>query len=216
VLIRRDTQVIYELLKVARKKDKDSTTGYSQVNFAEKGVKSTSMKSKGSKPTKEMTKEEEMWRDAHNFASSVSDSRFVSQLKATPVDMCLRDAITGAEKSAYNYLRRLIESLVDAIGQNIFTIQKAERDEQIQREVSSDEDKELGILRSEFVHQIEDLTRERSRSYVHTQPRVMAHGLTQRSPKIIHVDHFAAKKERYYYPGLLVHPFNRERTLLAG
>jgi hypothetical protein len=163
ILIRRDAQVIYEVLKVARKKDKDSTTGWSIVNFAKR-------MSKSSKPTKE----EEMWRDANNFASSVSDSRFLSQFKATPVDECLRDAITEAEETAYNYLRKQIESLVDAIGQNIFTTQEAECDKQIQRVVSSDEDKELGILRSEFVHQIEDLTRERSRSYVHTQPRVMA------------------------------------------
>ena len=174
VLIRRDTQVIYDLLKVARKKDKDNTTSWSIVNLAREGVKSISRMSKGSNPTKE----EEMWRDANNFASSVSDSRFLVQFKVTPVDECLRDAINEAEETAYNYLRRLIESLVDAIGRNISTIQEAECDKQIQRVVSSDEDKELEILRSEFVHHIEDLTRERSRSYVHTQPRVIAHGLT--------------------------------------
>jgi hypothetical protein len=70
-------------------------------------------------------------------------------------------------KAAYAYLRNLIKSLVDGIGKQIFSIQKEECDKQIQRDVTSGEDKELGILRSEFVHHIEDLSREHSRSYVH-------------------------------------------------
>jgi hypothetical protein len=40
-------------------------------------------------------------------------------------------------------------------------------DRQMQRELTSAEDKELGILRSEFVRQVENMSRERSRSYVH-------------------------------------------------
>ncbi|KAF8488922.1 hypothetical protein F5888DRAFT_1622603, partial [Russula emetica] len=71
-----------------------------------------------------------------------------------------------AEETAYAYLRNLIESLVDDIGKQIFSIQKEECDRQILRDVTSGEDKELGILRSEFVHLIEDSTRERCRSYV--------------------------------------------------
>ena len=44
---------------------------------------------------------------------------------------------------AYAYLKKLIESLVDGIGPQIFLYQKAECDKQEQREVASEEDKEL-------------------------------------------------------------------------
>jgi hypothetical protein len=33
----------------------------------------------------------------------------------------------------------------------------------------------------------------------------MTHSMTQRSPRSIHVDHFAAKKDHYYSPGPLVY-----------
>lgn len=163
VLIRRDLQSVLGLLKTAGKEDKGSTGGY--VNAAKErlnGLKITFGMSKSSKP-----KEEAMWRDANNFAASVPDSRFLSQLHATPVDECLHDAIIEAEETAYGYLRDLVESLVDSIGRQILSIQKEECDRQTLRDVTTGEDKELGILRSEFVHRIEDLTREHCRSYVH-------------------------------------------------
>jgi hypothetical protein len=56
---------------------------------------------------------------------------------------------------------------VDGIAQEIFSIQKEECDKQLQEEITSGEDKELGIIRSNFVHQVEDLSRKRSRLYVH-------------------------------------------------
>jgi len=105
-----------------------------------------------------------MLREANNFATSVSDTRFLSLLNAARVHECLRDAVADAEETACACLRNQVESLVDGIGQQIFTIQKAECEKQIQREVTSGGEKELGVLRSEFVHQIEDLTRDRSRS----------------------------------------------------
>ena len=74
-----------------------------------------------------------------------------------------------AEKTAYAHLKKLIK-LVDGISQQILSIQKVEHDtqlKQIQREITSEEDKELGTIRSEFVQQVEDMSRERSRSYVH-------------------------------------------------
>ena len=166
VLIRRDTQTVLGLLKASKKEDKGSTSGgYLNLNLsaAKERVKSTFGISKVSKPTRE----EAMWRDATNFASSVSDSDFLSQLNTTPIDECLHVATVEAEEAAYVYLEKLIKSLVDGIGQQIFGIQKAECDKQIKREITSGEDKELGIVRSDFVHQVEDLTRERSRSYVH-------------------------------------------------
>lgn len=55
---------------------------------------------------------------------------------------------------------------MDGISQQLLSIQEVEYNKQIQREIVSEEDKELGILRSEFVHQIKNQSRERSRSYV--------------------------------------------------
>ena len=107
-----------------------------------------------------------MWREANNFATSMSDSRFLSH-NTSPVDECLRDAVVEAEETAYTHLRKRVESLVDDIGQQFFAIQEAELDKQMLRELTSAEDKELGILRSEFVRQVENMSRERSRSYVH-------------------------------------------------
>jgi len=164
VLIHRDTQTILSILKFAAKEDKDNTSGgYFSLSAAKERVKNTLGMGKGSKSTRE----EAMWREANKFVTSVSDSRFLSQLNAAPVDECLHDAAVEAEETAYAYLRKLVGSLVDGIGQQIFTIQKTECDKQIQRDVTSGEEKELGVLRSEFVHRIEDLTRERSRSYVY-------------------------------------------------
>jgi hypothetical protein len=162
VLIRRDLQSVLGLLKIAGKEDKGNTSG-GYVNAAKERLKITFGMAKGSKPTME----EAMWREANNFAASVSDSRFLSQLHAAPVNECLHDVTVETEETAYAYLRNLIESLVDGIGRQIFSIQKEECDRQILRDVTSGEDKELGILRSEFVHHIEDSTRERCRSYVH-------------------------------------------------
>jgi hypothetical protein len=149
-----------ELLKVASKEDKGSISG-SYLNAA-KGIIKNTLWIKGSKPTRE----EAMWRDANKFASSVSDSDFLSRLNTTPVDECFRDATVEAEETAHAYFRKQIESLVDGIGQQIFSIQKAECDKQMLREITSGEDKELGTLRSDFVHQVEDSSRERSQSYV--------------------------------------------------
>ena len=55
---------------------------------------------------------------------------------------------------------------MDGISQKILSIQEVECNKQLLEEIISEEDKELGILRSEFVRQIKDLSRERSRSYV--------------------------------------------------
>ena len=168
VLNRRDPQAILGLLKLGRKEDKGSTSGsYSNVAKGLGTFVKTTLVTVGIGKSSNITKEEALLRDANNFASSVSDSRFLSQLNTTPVDECLHGAIVDVEETAYVYLRRLIESLVDGLGQQLFAIQREECDKQIQREITSEEDKELVIIRSEFVHQVEDLSRERSRSYVH-------------------------------------------------
>ena len=165
VLNGRDTDAVRVMrrLNVARKGDKSSTSGR-YIDAAKRLVKSTL----GLARSSNLTTEKALWRDANEFASSVPDTDFLLGLKTTtPVDECLRDAIVEIEGMAYTYLGKLIESLVDGIGPQIFSYQKAECDEQEQRKVTSEEDKELEILRSEFVHQVEDLSRERSSSYVH-------------------------------------------------
>ena len=162
VLIHRNNQAILGLLKVAEKDDKGSTSG-GYFNAAKERVKNSLGIGKGSKSTREET----MWREANNFATSVSDTRFLSELNTARVHECLRGAVAEVEETAFACLRNQVDSLVDGIGQQIFTTQKAECEKQIQREVTSGEEKELGVLRSGFVHQIEDLTRDRSRSYVH-------------------------------------------------
>ena len=159
VLNRRDAHAdtILGLLKVAEK-DKGSTIGVS-FSSVEEYFKRTPPIRNISKLTAEA-----LWRDARKFSLSVSDSHFLMLKEPESIDECLHDAINAAEEIAYVYLRKLIESLVAKLGKQIFTIQKGECDKQINREITREEDTELGILRSEFVQQVEVLSRERSRS----------------------------------------------------
>jgi hypothetical protein len=157
VLIRRDKQTIMQQLKVAAKGDK---SGASSVP-----AKELSMSSFGRQSSK-ISKEEALWREAHNFVSLVSDYNFLQQLKTATLDECLRDPAIDAEETAYACLTAQVDSVVAGFGQQILSMQKGECDRQIQREISSGEDRELGALRADFVRQIEDLTRQRSRSYV--------------------------------------------------
>ena len=84
------------------------------------------------------------------------------------ISVKLQEAVVAEVKgTAYACLTTAVESVVSSMGQQILSTQKKESDKQIQREVDSAEEKELGILRSDFVRQIEDLTRQRSGSYVH-------------------------------------------------
>jgi len=205
VLIRRDRRAILDLLKSFVNAGK-SGAGSGIVNSAKELFSSGSRRivewsGRGTKPTKE----DALWRGANNLAASVSDSDFLMQLKTADLHECLRDATAEAEESAYTCLTTVVESLVSGIGQQILSTQKEECDKQIQREVGSAEERELGILRSDFVRQIEDSTRQRARSYVlHILEREVS--LTQCSRTIIYVDNFMPKRERYYSPGLLDSP----------
>jgi hypothetical protein len=120
---------------------------------------------RGNKSSK-LTKEETMWRDANSSASLPSDSRFLSQLKDMATHECLRGATVEAEEAAYAYLPTVIETLVGGIGKQIFVAQKQECDKQIDRKITSEGNREFGTLRSDFVRLIEDLSRERTSSYV--------------------------------------------------
>ena len=150
VLIRGDKGAALTLLKVAKMGDNGRTSGL---------FKSTVGIRNGFDHTREA-----LWRDANNFASSISDSRFLSQLNTALVDECLHDAIVDAEETAHAYLKRSIESLVKGIGPQIFPILEKYCEKEMEQEITSGQAKELGILRSDFVHQVEDLSRVRSRS----------------------------------------------------
>ena len=113
-----------------------------------------------------LSKGEAMWRNAHDYASSISDVRFLSYLTAIPTTSFMHDAAIQCEGSAYNCLTTQLESMVSGISQQILSIQKDGCDTQVQREVKSEEEKELKVSRAMFVQQVEDLCRERSRSCV--------------------------------------------------
>ncbi|KAI0247518.1 hypothetical protein BJV78DRAFT_1380231 [Lactifluus subvellereus] len=123
-----------------------------------------------------LPKEEEMWRDAIIFASQVSDSRFLLDFKPATVADCLHDAAVSAEETAYDWLAKQIESVASTIFEQVSSTQKEGCNEQASREVKSEEDRELGILRSDFVRQIEDLS------------------IGSRSRTIIYVDTFEVRK----------------------
>ena len=149
VLGGRDKQQALGLLKSFSKEENNSW-----ISVLLKGKRST------------LSKEEAMWRSAHNYASSISDPRFLSYLKAIPDTHFMRDAAVECERTAYECLTAQLVSLVSGISQQILSIQKDGCDMQVQREVKSEEEKELKVSRATFFQQIENLCRERSRSCV--------------------------------------------------
>ena len=163
-----------------------------------------------------ITKVEALRRGEHIFSSSVSDSDFLKQLKTATLDECLRHPAVEAEETAHACLTTQVDSLVAGFGQEILSMQKRKCDKQIQLEISCDENRELGCLRAGFVGQIEDLTRQRSRSYVLYSSRGMGDSLMQYSRTSIHIDNLATKKEHYYSPGSLASPFIHWRFLSIG
>ncbi|KAH9029425.1 hypothetical protein EDB85DRAFT_1867188 [Lactarius pseudohatsudake] len=128
-----------------------------------------------------LSKEEAMWRSANNYATSISDSRFLSHIKKIPASDYSHDAAVECEETAYDCLTTQLESLVSGISQQILSTQNDECDRQVQREVKSEEEKELKVSRAEFVQQIEDICRERSRSR-----------------NSIYIDDFRTKKEHHF------------------
>jgi hypothetical protein len=158
VLIRRDKHTIMQLLKVAARDDKSGASGFNPAAAARERI----MISIGRHG---ISKEEALWREAHNFASLVPDYDFLKQLKTAPLDECLRDAAVDAERAAYAFLTTQVESLVAGFRQHVSSMQR-ECDKNIRREISSEEEQELRSRRADFVSKIEDLTRQRSKSYV--------------------------------------------------
>jgi hypothetical protein len=122
------------------------------------------------------TGEEELWLTASKRASSLSDSEFLSDLRAIPVDNYLHEAASDLEEVAYAILARRVNILVAGVArETILSIQSKQCDTQIQRENEIKEDGELKILWSNFVRQIKDVSMQRSTSYV---PSDIRDGLT--------------------------------------
>jgi hypothetical protein len=113
-----------------------------------------------------LSKEEAMWRSAGDYAASISDLRFLSFIKTISGDDFLHNAAVECEESAYNCLGMQLDSLVPRISKQILSIQKEQCEKEVQREVKNEAEQELKVSRVQFVSQVEDFCRKRSKSYV--------------------------------------------------
>lgn len=149
ILVKRDKQKALGLLKNFTKEDKP----WYSVAWGTRA---------------QLSKEEAMWRNALYYASSITDSVFLSHLKtkrqSIPVGDLAHEIAADCEKTAYECLTTQLDSLASGTSQQILSTQREELDRQLQRELKSEEDKELKASRVEFVRKIEGLCRERSRS----------------------------------------------------
>ncbi len=109
---------------------------------------------------------EGLWERAKRRAFSVSDSQFLSELKTIPVDDYLHEAAIDVEDTAYAFLTKQVDTLASEISRQILLTQKTECDKQVQREVDTEEAREVRMLWSKFVHQVKDVSAQRSTSYV--------------------------------------------------
>ncbi|KAI0292619.1 hypothetical protein B0F90DRAFT_1671124 [Multifurca ochricompacta] len=149
VLGSRDMQSTLSSLKNFGKDDKDGGAFQSLKVWIGKAFKRS---------------EGELWKEASNHASKVSDSYFLLRYRATGTNDHLYNAVVDATTTACSCLAKLVEFLVSMISQQILSTQKEECNKQVQRASQSAKDKDLETLRSNFVRQIEDLSRERSTS----------------------------------------------------
>jgi hypothetical protein len=65
-----------------------------------------------------------VWRDAHSYATSISDLGFLSYVKTISVANFLHDAAVKCEETAYDGPSMQVYSLVPVISQRILSIQK--------------------------------------------------------------------------------------------
>ena len=110
--------------------------------------------------------EEGLWESAGRHALSVSDSRFLSELKTIPADDYLQETAIDVEDTAYTFLTEQVDTLVPRISMQILLIQKSECDKQVQREVDAEKARAAQVLWSDFVHSIKDVSSQRSTAYV--------------------------------------------------
>ena len=113
--------------------------------------------------------EEELWQSARKRARSISDSEFLLELKAIPIDHYLHKAAIDAEETAYDLLTKQVDTSVSVISRHVLSAQKRERVKQVQLEVDIEEAREVQILWSKFVSQVKDVSTQRSTSYVSWQ-----------------------------------------------
>lgn len=149
VIIGRDKQKTLDLLKSFARKDNEDL--FPVIWQGQKVM---------------LSKEEAMWTSAGDHAASISDLRFLSIIKTISDNDFLHGAAVECEETAYNTLRAQLHSMVPGISQQILSIQKEQSEKKVQREVKNEVDKHLKASRFEFVHQVQDLCRKRSRSYV--------------------------------------------------
>ena len=108
-----------------------------------------------------LPKEEVMWKNAEDYNSFLSYSRFLSYVMTFPATNYLHDAAVKSVEAAYTCLRTHLDSQVAAITHKILSIQKEDHNEQVRCEVEKEEQEELKASRIEFVRKAEDLCRER-------------------------------------------------------
>ena len=109
---------------------------------------------------------EGLWESASRRALSVSDSQFLSELKTIPADHYLHEATNDVEGTAYALLTKQVDTLVSRVSRQILSTQIKECDKQVQREVDTEEAREVHTLWSSFVRQVKDVSALRSTSYV--------------------------------------------------
>jgi hypothetical protein len=136
--------------------DKQKTLGILKSFSKGKGLKIT--------PLNEESREEAMWRDSHDYATSISDRSFLSYLNTILATNFLHATAAECEKSAYDCFTTQIDSLVSEISAQIHSIHREEGIKQMQC-VKNAEERELETSRATFVQNIADFCRERSRSY---------------------------------------------------
>jgi hypothetical protein len=107
---------------------------------------------------------EGLWETASRRALSVSDLQFLSDLETLPVDHYLHEAAVEVEETAYALIAKQVDSVVSGVSRQILLTQKKECDKQVQREVDSEEAGEVHSLWSKFVHQVKDVSAQRSTS----------------------------------------------------
>ena len=112
-----------------------------------------------------LSKEEAMWDAAASYATSVSDSRFLSYLKTLPTSNFLSADISECEETAYTCLTTQLDSMVSGVSEHILSTHREECPQMIQRG-EPEEEKDLETSRAKFVQRISDSCREHSRSYV--------------------------------------------------
>ena len=112
------------------------------------------------------TGEEGLWQSASKSASTISDSQFLSELKAVPVDHFLHEAAIDVEGTAYALLTKQVDTVVSRVVRQIILMQKKECDKQVRREIDIEAAREAQIPWSNFVRLVKNKSKQRSTSYV--------------------------------------------------